>query len=274
MEFLQLDAKSWIGLVGAALVVGLTKAGFGAGAGILSVPLMLLVVSDPRDMLVVMLPLLICGDVFSFIHYPKQVDRRNLKLLVPSCVLGVFLGMFVLRALEQSGSDKAIRAAMLVLIGGMCLLFLAMQVWRYFRESRLTERPGPWRPKLVHGLGLGAAAGLTSTLGHVGGPLITLFLIPQKLDKRVFVGTSVAYFFFGNTVKIVPYAVLGYWTAPRFWTAAVLMPAVVAGTLIGVWLHRKFTGRGFVLFIYVCTLATLLKVIWDGVAQARASIGG
>ena len=90
-------------------------------------------------------------------------------------------------------------------------------------------------------------AGITSTLSHAGGPLIALFLLPQKLDKRIFVGTAVTYFFFGNAVKLIPYRFQGMFTVPRAWTSAVLLPAVVVGTLVGVLLQRKFSGRAFAL---------------------------
>jgi len=263
MELLPLSWVQWMALVGSALLVGVTKAGFGAGAGIVSVPLMAIAVGA-EDMLPVMLPALICGDVFSIIHYPKQKEWRNLKMLVPSCVVGVGIGWVVLVLLGSATQAKGSLTAILdPLVGGICLVFLAIQLWRYFWESRLTERPQPYRPRVWHGLVVGTVAGVTSTLSHASGPLIALFLLPQKLDKRVFVGTAVTYFFFGNAVKFIPYAFQGMFTMPRVWTSAVLLPVVVVGTLLGVLLNRKFSGRAFALVIYACTLVMVLKLLVD-----------
>ena len=262
MEFIDgISAPGWVALAVAALMVGLTKAGFGAGAGILAVPLMTVVLGG-ADMLAVMLPVLICGDVFSLIHYPKQKDWRNLKMLVPSCIVGVGIGWGALRLLERvAGAKGGLNAVLNPLVGSICLMFLLIQLWRYFRESRLTERPEPYRPRLWHGLSLGTVAGITSTLSHAAGPLVALFLLPQKLDKRVYVGTAVTYFFFGNAVKFVPYAMQGMLTRATVCTSLALLPAVVVGTLIGVRLNRQFSGRAFALVIYAVTLAAVLKLL-------------
>ena len=265
MEFIELSTLNWVALVASALVVGLTKAGFGAGAGILAVPLMAVALGGSEYMLPVMLPVLICGDVFSIIHYPKAISWRNVRMLVPSCIMGVGVGWIVLAMLKKFSEGRegngGVSALLDPLVGGICLLFLLIQLWRYFRESKLTELPQAYQPKVWHGLGVGTIAGITSTLSHAAGPLITLFLLPQKLDKRVFVGTSVMYFFFGNAVKFIPYTAEGMFTKVTVCTSLIILPAVVVGTVLGVVLHKRFSGRAFTLFIYACTLATVLKLL-------------
>ena len=266
MEFLQLNTARWVALVAAAFLVGLTKAGFGAGAGALPVPLTAIALGGSEHMLPVMLPILICGDIFSIIHYPKAIEWRNIAILVPSCILGVAIGSVPLMLIYGSRQAQGgVSRVLDLLVGGICLAFLVVQVWRYFRESRLTARPEPYRPAIWHGVGTGTVAGVTSTLSHAAGPLIALFLLPQKLDKRVFVGTCVVYFFFGNLVKFIPYAMLGLFTAPRVWTALVVLPAVVAGTGAGLVLSRRFSGRAFALFVYACTLAAVVKLLVDAI---------
>jgi len=259
MQLLELSALRWAALFACAMLVGVTKAGFGAGAGILSVPLMVIALGS-EDMLPIMLPVLVCGDVFSIIHYPRQKDWRNLKVLVPACIFGVALGWIALRLIRTSSSDNLSRV-LDPLVGGICLVFLLVQVWRFFRESRLTAQPRPFRPRPWQGLAVGSVAGITSTLAHAAGPLVALYLLPQKLDQRVYVGTAVTYFLFGNAVKVIPYALEGMFTATRIWTAALLLPAVVVGTLVGVALNRRFSSRAFLLFIYACTFLMTLYLL-------------
>ena len=146
-------------------------------------------------------------------------------------------------------------------IGGICMLFVGIQIWRYFRESRLTERSEPFRPAPWQGVSLGSAAGLTSTLAHSAGPLVALFLLPQKMDKQVFVGTTVTYFFFGNLVKFIPFTAQGMFTTQRVLTSLVLVPAVIIGTLIGVFLNRKIDDRMFVLILYGVAFLAGLKLL-------------
>lgn len=267
MEFLELSTLAWIAVAASALLVGLSKAGFGAGAGILAVPLMTIGLGSARDMLPVLLPVLIAGDIFSIVHYKGQKDWRNLAMLVPGCLLGVGAGWLALHwlgdlsELELAGTALNGEALLQKFVGGICVLFVGIQMWRYFRESRLTERSDPFRPASWQGVGLGSAAGLTSTLAHAAGPIVALFLLPQKLDKRVFVGTTVTYFFFGNLVKLVPFTAQGLFTVPRVTTSLVLVPAVIVGTLVGVFLNRKLDDRIFVLIIYIVACLAGLKLL-------------
>ena len=261
MTFVELSAAHWVALVGSAFLVGLTKAGFGAGATILAVPLMVVALGGSEEMLPIMLPVLICGDIFSVIHYPGQKGWRNLGMLVPSCLVGIGMGSVALFLLETRAKER-VGTVLDWLVAGICLAFLAIQVWRYFREWRLTQRSEPYRPRVWHGLAVGTLAGITSTLAHSAGPLIALFLLPQKLDRRLYVGTAVTYFLFGNAAKAPGYWLLHFFTPARLWTSAVLLPAVVVGTLLGVMLHRNFSGRYFVPFIYACTVAAVVKMLF------------
>ena len=259
MPILSLSWPQWATAGLAAVLVGLTKAGFGAGAGILVVPLMAVTLGAER-MLPLLLPLLLCGDVFALVHYPRQIDRRNLLILVPGSVAGVALGWLLLAGIVQA-RPKAVGAMLDVLVRVICIVFVAIQVWRLFREAKREDRPGPYRPQAWQGAVVGVASGLTSTLSHAAGPLITLFLLPQKLETRVFVGTTVGYFFFANAIKLVPYSFQGLFTAPILGTSLVLMPAVVVGTWAGLALNRNVPGRAFILVVYGLTLASGIKLL-------------
>ena len=145
--FLSLEWYQWLTAGVAALLIGLTKAGFGSGAGILAVPLMVLALGAD-DMLPVLLPILVCGDIFSITRHPGKTDKRNVLLLIPGCAVGVGIGWLVLAWLQSKAasgntpySGTAVESFLNPLIGGLCMVFVCIQVWRYFRESRLTARP-------------------------------------------------------------------------------------------------------------------------------------
>ncbi|MFW6280118.1 MAG: sulfite exporter TauE/SafE family protein [Planctomycetota bacterium] len=267
MQFIELTILSWALVTTAALLVGLSKAGFGAGAGILAVPLMTIGLGSATEMLPVLLPVLIIGDIFSIIHYTGEKDWKNLLMLIPGCLLGVgggWLALSLLGDLDQlrvvgtsmTGDDLLQRA-----VGIICVGFVLLQFWRSYRRSRTPDRLEAFRPRLWHGIGLGGAAGLTSTLAHSAGPLVALYLLPQKLDKRIFVGTTVTYFFIGNLIKLIPFTAEGLFTSARLWTSAILAPAVIVGTFVGVFLNRKLDDRVFVLIIYVLAMGAGLKLL-------------
>ena len=73
------DLVFFAAMVPAVILIGLAKGGF-SGLGLLSLPLMALVVS-PVTAAAIMLPLLIVQDVVSVWSYRREFDRRNLATL-------------------------------------------------------------------------------------------------------------------------------------------------------------------------------------------------
>lgn len=258
MELMQLDVVQWTALAVSACIVGLTKAGFGAGAGILAVPLMTLVLM-PKQMLPIMLPILICGDLFCFIHYPRERDARNLSMLLPGVLVGVGLGYVALDWFLSLGHDGQVW--MRRGVGGLSLVFVSILLARFICQRRAGGGAGfAYRPKYWHGVTLGTLAGLTSTLAHSAGPLLAMFLIPQKLDKRVYVGTCVTYFFVGNLAKLLPYLGERMFTTQTVHMSLALMPAVVVGTVIGAFLNKRVSDRIFRLIVYCLATVAGIKL--------------
>ncbi len=255
----ELTSWQWAGAAVAAGMVGLSKAGFGAGAGLLAVPLMA-VVLGPINMLPVMLFVLIIGDVFSIVHYVKKHDTRNLALLIPGLLVGVWGGYSALAWFQALPNGDLWLGR---IIGGLAVALVAVQLQR-FRRERAGGVTTSYRPRAWHGVGLGATAGFTSTLAHAGGPLVLLYMLPQNLEKQVFVGTIIKYFFLGNVIKLVPYYQRGLFTMPRLSLAAALLPAVVLGTLVGVFLNRRFSDRAFrgVVYVLAACVGVFLLLGW------------
>jgi len=242
----DLATWQWLAAAAAAVLVGLSKAGFGSGAATLAVPLMAAALG-PAMMLAVMLWVLIIGDVFSVIHYLDKHDRRNLLILVPGLLIGVATGYLVLGWFLRLRDGEV---WMNRLVGLSSVAFVGVQFYRGLRERRLGVESVPYTPRAWHGVGLGAFAGLTSTLAHAGGPIINLFLLPQKLEKEVFVGTVIKYFFIGNLVKLIPYFSQGLMTRQAAIVSLLLLPCVVLGTLSGVYLNRRFNDHVFRIVVY------------------------
>jgi uncharacterized membrane protein YfcA len=243
-----LSLMQWAVLVTSALLIGLSKAGFGGGAALLAVPLMTYVLG-PREMLSVMLFVLITGDILAVIYYPRDSDRRNLAMLIPGLLLGIGLGYLALHWFLDRPASESVRW-MNRLIGALSVLFVLVQAARMVHWRRKGAHMQPYRPRYWHGISVGTCAGFTSTLANAGGPLLTIFLLPQDLEKRVFVGTTIIYFMVGNLVKVVPYSLMGLMTRPNLLLSVVLAPAVLVGTLIGVYLNDKFSDKNFRLIIY------------------------
>jgi uncharacterized protein len=231
-----------------AFLIGLTKAGFGGSTGMVVAPLLALVL-PARVGLGLMLPLLMATDVMALVHYRGRWDRRNVAVLLPPALLGIALGGYLLRLLSSELLVK--------LIALLALSFGAFQLYRARRP--LPEEAPVFRPWV--GAVLGFAAGVTSTLAHLGGVLTTLFLLPQRLGPARFVATATVLYFFINTAKLPTYFQQGLLPAEIWVQAASLLPALVVGAVTGFLLNGRVSPRRFELLVLVIVFVTGLYLL-------------
>src|SRR6185295_3390573 len=187
----------------AVLITGISKSGFGGGIGIFAIPIMASVM-PAKHMLGVQLPLLIAADALSNLHHLRNYEWRLLKPLVWGALAGVLLGSAVFWALQQSDPTRVQRGLSL-LIGAVCLVFVSIQVLGLMGRKVPTLPSHP-----ASSLAVGTTAGFVSTLSHGAGPLITLYLLQEKLARHILVGTQVFYFLLVNSAKVPTYVALGY----------------------------------------------------------------
>jgi hypothetical protein len=234
----------------AILIVGISKSGFGGGLGVLAVPLMSLVIPPPQAA-AILLPLLCVMDVFSLWHYRKIWDKRNLIILLPAALVGIFIGAEFFHYL----SDDHIR----ILVGVLSVLF----VLNYFLKQTHINKTDK---SISKGLFWGSVAGFTSFGVHAGGPPVNLYLLPQKMPKSLFVGTTVVFFTLVNYIKLVPYAYLGQLHLGNLSTSLILAPLAPVGVWLGIKLHHQVKEKLFYTLCYIFLFVTGLKLLYDGVS--------
>jgi hypothetical protein len=234
----------------AILVTGISKGGFAGGLGVLAVPLMSLTLS-PREVAGIMLPILCLMDVIGVWAYRHCYDAVNLRILMPSAVAGNLIGTLTFAWLD----DRAIK----FMVGLIAVVFT---LYHWF--SRGAEKP-PARPSLVKGTFWGTISGFTSFVSHVGGPPVSVYLLPQKIDKTTYVGTTVMFFTWVNFTKLPAYWYLGQLSAPNLLTSAVLAPLAALGTVLGIWLHGRINAAVFYRIIYALVFLSGAKLVYDGV---------
>jgi uncharacterized protein len=113
---------------------------------------------------------------------------------------------------------------------------------------------------------LAAASGLTSTIAHAGGPPLSIYLLPQRLEKAQLVGTTVVFFAAVNLAKLAPYWWLGLFDARNLATSAVLVPLAPVGIWLGVSLMRRLPEAVFYRVCYSMLAVVGAKLLWDGIA--------
>lgn len=247
---LGLGPETWAAAAAAALLVGVAKAGFGAGAGVVATPLVALTLPVPAAA-ALLLPVLIGADVFAVAHYRRTVSGPDLRLLLPAAAGGIVLGALAFGTLAHHER---------VLEVGVGLLALGFVIWQAVR-ARVLRALEAQPPSRAWGGALGVLAGFTSTLAHVGGPPVTVYLLPRGLRRDLFVGTTAWLFFLVNVLKLLPYALLGLLRVDNLLVALVLLPVAYAGTALGVTLNRRVDERAFRAVLYVLLVLTGVQLL-------------
>lgn len=249
-------------LSAAVLIMSMAKGGFGGGVGVLAVPLFAAAL-PPGKALGMLLPLLIVADCFSNLHHVKHRSPPHVRWLVTGALMGVVLGTIVFLALRHGASQGEASArlnrTLNLLVGGVCVVIVAVQVWRLFGGS-LPHMPGtPTAGRLA-----GGVAGFVSTLTHGAGPIVSIYLLECKLDKRRLVGTAAMYFLLINLAKVPTFIAIGFITRETLFQSLWVLPLIPLGTLLGYWLHHHVAEKPFAVIMYLGAAAAAGNMIYKG----------
>jgi hypothetical protein len=242
------DPQFYWWAIPAVLLLGLAKSGFLSGFGAVATPLMAMAVPVPQAA-AIMLPLLCVMDMASLHQLWRDRDADLLTLLLPAGLVGIVLGT-VLFSLVSPAVVSAI-------VGALTLLFLLQRL--VFKPSK--DGPPPSR---VLGFVMGATSGFTSFVAHAGGPPISAYVLPMRLDPVRVAATLAVFFTVVNLAKWVPYAALGLFDARNLWTSLVLVPLAPVGVWAGVWLTRRMASAWFYRIAYIGMAVAGGKLLWDG----------
>jgi len=239
---------------GAVLIIGIAKAGFGGGIGILAVPLTILVL-PPERAIGVLLPVLIVADAFSNLHHMKQQSKPHLAWTLSGAVVGVGLGTLILWWMQHT---TAFNAWLNASIGTICLGFVSLQCYR-LAGGRVPRVPdGRWPGRIAGGI-----CGVVSTLAHSAGPIMTIYLLERQMEKRVLVGTMVLFFFILNLMKLPTYFGLELIKPATLLEGLWFIPLVPVGTLLGAWLNKRIAEKPFVIVMYLGAAAAAGRMLYE-----------
>lgn len=234
MEFLQAGLPVFLG----SLLQGCTGFGF----SLLAVPLLLFFFEGTLVIpLLVLLSLAMNGAVW--IDCGSHLSRRTLGGLLLGGVAGLLPGLWILNLFPASA---------LRLTAGLFVTASALALLLGFR------RPLP--PRLWALLAVGFASGLLNGSLSMSGPPVILFLANQGADKNVFRSTLAGYFLSLNVVTTVLFLAKGMITRPTMGLYFACLPALAAGTLLGIVLARRVPERLFRLLALVVLISMGLSL--------------
>lgn len=248
------DPLFYLCAIPAVLLYGIAKGGFGGNIAILSVPLMSLVM-PPQQAAAILLPILCTMDLVALRTFRGRWSGPNLKIIIPAALVGTVLAWLTFRWM----SDAHIR-----LMVGIIAVVFTLNIWLRKGEPPL-RGVSAWR-----GGFWGAVAGFTSFGIHAGGPPINIYLLPQKLDKTVLMGTIAVFFAVVNLAKVPAYIQLGQFDTSKLLTALVLLPLAPIGIRMGFWLLQRSNQELIYRLCYIFLFVTGCKLLWDGTRMLLA----
>ena len=234
--------------LGAALLLGIAKSGI-KGLAVLIVTGLALVYGA-KESTGILMPLLICGDILAVIYYKRHVKWIYLIKLLPWMVLGVLVGVVLGKDLPED-----------LFKSGMAVIILISVVMMYYWERKKDRQvPTHWSFAAL----MGMMAGFTTMVGNLAGAFSNIYFLAIKLPKNEFIGTAAWLFFIINLFK-VPFHIWSWGTINRasFQISLSLIPAVIAGFYLGVFLVKKINNDKYRQLILLLTglggLAILLQ---------------
>jgi hypothetical protein len=222
--------------LGAALLLGIAKSGIKG--------LAVLIVTG------ILMPLLICGDILAVIYYKRHVKWIYLIKLLPWMVLGVLVGVVLGKDLPED-----------LFKSGMAVIILISVVIMYYWERKKDRKvPTHWSFAAL----MGMMGGFSTMVGNLAGAFSNIYFLAIKLPKNEFIGTAAWLFFIINLFK-VPFHIWSWGTINRtsFQISLSLIPAVIAGFCLGIFLVKKINNDKYRQLILLLTglggLAILLQ---------------
>ncbi len=241
---LPLDNTAWVIVAFCSLLVGLSKTGL-PGAGVLAVPLVACVV-PARESTGFLLPILVAADIMAIIYWRRNVDRQKLIRLLPWTLAGIVGGYFGLRFISSSG--------LMPVIGLIVLAMLGLTRWRSSLPGQKWEIPtSRWFAAAT-----GILAGSTSMMANAAGPIMVVYMLAMKMEKKELIGTMAWFFWIVNLTKVPFSGSLNLITIESLTTDLVLLPFILAGGVAGIFLVHRLPQEIFNRIIEILAAATAL----------------
>lgn len=246
----MIDPFFWLVAVSAVFIVALAKSGLLGSIALIGVPMLTLVMA-PREAAGMMLPVLLVMDAFAIIAYRRDVDWRNLKILIPGAITGIGFGW----AVSSMVTDDMVRLT----VGVITIIFILDAILPLRKKLEGLPPSKPW------GVFWSAIAGFTSFVSHTGGPPYQIYVLPQKLTPTIYAGTTAWFFAIINAIKLIPYYFLGQISPSSLQISIILVPVAISGVLLGIYLVRRISAALFYRIAYVLVFILGLKLTYDGI---------
>ena len=245
---MQLEPLFYLVAIASVFVHGMGKAGFGMGLPILAIPMMSLFVPPIQALSILVIPLIFM-DLITMHRFKGLWNKEILKFIIPFSFLGILIGTITFEYLSEDS---------LRIILGLIALSFGLN---YFLSS-LKEISISSSRKL--GSFWSILSGFTSFSIHAGGLPISFYLLPMRLDRRIYVATTAIFFLSLNLFKLMPYAYFGQINLENLYISMFLLPLAPLGVYFGAYLTTRVSQDFFYNLSHFCLILAGLKLVYDG----------
>ena len=245
---MEINLLFFLCVVPAIIIFGIAKSGLGGSIALISIPLMT-VVMPLGQALAVILPILILSDFIAVYRFRKEFDFDTLKLIVPFSAIGILIGSITFSYFSED---------LLIFIIGLMGFFFSSHYFLFKKNKTI-----PTKKSFLKGSICSTVAGFTSFCVHAGGTPTSIYLLPLRMQKEIYVGTRVVFFTLVNLIKFPFYINLSMITFDSFKQSILLFPLSIVGILIGYQILKYVEESIFYNIIYIIILITSSKLLYS-----------
>jgi uncharacterized membrane protein YfcA len=244
----ELSWVQWVMAVTGIFLLGIAKGGI-KGLGPIITAMIALVFGGKASTGIIM-PLLMVGDVFAVIYYNRHAKWPYLWKLMPWMIVGILIGVWFGKDLPD---DQFRRGMAILIFSSVCLMWL---VDRY-KEYRIPDNR-------ILAAGMGSASGFATMVGNLAGPFSELYFLTIRMPKEAFIGTAAWLFFLTNIIKL-PFHIWSWGTVntSSLRLDLLLLPALLGGLLVGIWLVKRLNQAQFRGAILILTALGAIVVFFS-----------
>lgn len=254
--FSDYSAIQLAGLILSAFLIGVNKTGI---PGIGTLPVVILSTLYPADFSTGLQLIMLCiADLMAVAYYRRGANWKLLVKLLPSALAGIILGDVVLRYIPDNTVLSLAIGIILILLAGL----------HFYRTYCLKSENVPTHWSFT--VGTGVVAGVTTQLANAAGPVMALYLLAMRLDKKEYMGTAAVYFMILNWIKLPIFCYEGRISWESVKLDLPMIPMLIAGAVAGIWFVKKVPQKKFDTIIQILVVfgaiwlivSTLLKSGW------------
>ncbi len=244
----EITPTAWILAFGAAVIIGLSKAGI-KGIAVLNVTLMALAFGA-KESTGLVVPLLILADILAVVYYNRFTQWNYVFKLLPWMVFGVLIGVLI-------GKDLPERFFKI----GMSIIIIITVFMMYWWDRKKTKTvPTHW----TFASSIGTIAGITTMVGNLAGAFSNIYFLAMRLPKNHFIGTAAWLFLIVNVIKL-PFHFF-VWETISVSSLSLnlkLLPGILLGFFIGVRFIKFIKEAFFRKMILVLTAVGAILIMFS-----------